>query len=265
MDFLKRDFAPLTEKIWEELDERAREVFIRNLRLRKIIEVDGPYGWDFSSYALGTLNIIDNPKSALGWGIRESLPLIEVRYPFELDIWELDNIERGYQTPDLTSLEEAARNLSEFENKIILKGEDKAKITGLFTIAKQNFVKSCSEKVNDFVKSVFDAKQKFRKDGIEGPFVLVINKEIWERLFAQQNAYPLTLLLKEIMNLEIETIDNLENSFIISTRGDDFKLILGQDLSLGYELRIENKIRLFFTETFTFHIKTPEAIVGLEF
>jgi len=40
---------------------------------------------------------------------------------------------------------------------------------------------------------------------------------------------------------------------------------LGQDISLGYETRHENKVKLFFTESFTFHIKTPEAIVGLEF
>ncbi len=264
MDFLKRNIAPLTKEIWEELDERAREVFIRNLRMRKLIDVEGPYGWDFSSYNLGTLDMKENTKNALGWGIRNSLPLIEVRYPFELDIWDLDNIERGSETPDLERLEQAAVALSSFEDKIILSGEEKAKIVGLFNFAAQNLVKSSSENVGDFIKSIFEAEARFRKNGIEGPFVLVINKQIWERLFVQQSSYPLTLLLKEIMDIKVETISDLETSLIISTRGDDFKLILGQDISLGYETRHENKVKLFFTESFTFHIKTPEAIVGLE-
>ena len=265
MDFLKRDLAPLTNEAWEELDERAREVFIRNLRMRKLIDVEGPYGWDFSSYNLGTLDMKENTKNALGWGIRNSLPLIEVRYPFELDIWDLDNIERGSETPDLERLEQAAVALSSFEDKIILAGEEKANIVGLFNIATQNSVKSSSEKVEDFIRSIFDAEKKFRIKGIEGPYALVINKQVWERLFVQQRSYPLTLILKEIMNLKVETINDLETSFIISTRGDDFKLVLGQDISLGYETRHENKVKLFFTESFTFHIKTPEAIVGLEF
>jgi len=39
MEFLKRSFAPLTERQWEEIDKRAREIFQSQLFGRRIVDV----------------------------------------------------------------------------------------------------------------------------------------------------------------------------------------------------------------------------------
>ena len=265
MDFLKRDIAPLTAKIWEELDERAKEILKSNLKLRKIVDVEGPFGWQYSSYNLGTNELVESSADSLGWGLRKSLPLIEVRNPFTLKLWTLDDIERGNIAPNLEPLETAAKEIAKFENNIILRGLEKANITGLYTLAKSNSIKSSQNNVGDFIVSLHNVKKRFIENGIEGPYSLVINKEVWERLYSQQLSYPLNLLVNEVLNAKIELIHDLEQSFVVSTRGKDFKLILGQDLSLGYLTHVDEEVKLFFTETFTFYAVTPEAIVGLEF
>jgi len=264
MDFLKKGLAPITQKAWEELDNRSKEIFKNKLKMRTIVDLEGPYGWDYSSYNLGKNGLVENPRDGLGWGIRQVLPLVEIRNPFVLKQWELDNVERGLENPDLEGLETAAKQLASFENNIILKGIEKANIIGLQALAKQNSVKSSKNNVQDFVKSLFEAKKRFMEQGIEGRYTLVINKEIWQDLFAMNLSYPLDLVIKEIIDAKVEPLNDVDEGFIISNRGGDFKLILGQDISLGYDSKFDEQLKFFFTESLTFHVVTPEAIVGLE-
>jgi len=64
---------------------------------------------------------------------------------------------------------------------------------------------------------------------------------------------------------KIITTPRIEDALVVSERGGDFKLILGQDLSIGYEDREKDAVRLFITETFTFQVVNPEALILLKF
>jgi uncharacterized linocin/CFP29 family protein len=50
---------------------------------------------------------------------------------------------------------------------------------------------------------------------------------------------------------------------VLSTRGGDFELHLGQDISIGYLSHTESTVRLYLQETFTFLQLTAEAAVVL--
>ena len=50
---------------------------------------------------------------------------------------------------------------------------------------------------------------------------------------------------------------------MLSTRGGDYSLHLGQDLSIGYISHDETSIELYFQESFTFLVQTSEAGVEL--
>jgi uncharacterized linocin/CFP29 family protein len=51
---------------------------------------------------------------------------------------------------------------------------------------------------------------------------------------------------------------------MISSRGGDFKLTLGQDLSIGYESHTQNEVQLYLTESFVFRVIEPKALIVLE-
>lgn len=55
----------------------------------------------------------------------------------------------------------------------------------------------------------------------------------------------------------------LEGGAVLSVRGGDFVLTVGQDLSIGYKLHEAREIELFFTESFTFQVLEPAAAVAL--
>jgi uncharacterized linocin/CFP29 family protein len=48
MDLFKRQLAPLSSEAWEEINERAKQVLKSYLSARKIVNVVGPKGWEYS-------------------------------------------------------------------------------------------------------------------------------------------------------------------------------------------------------------------------
>jgi len=52
-------------------------------------------------------------------------------------------------------------------------------------------------------------------------------------------------------------------AFVLTTRGGDFALHIGQDVSIGYLSHSDSVVRLYLQETFTFLLLTAEAAVAL--
>ena len=50
---------------------------------------------------------------------------------------------------------------------------------------------------------------------------------------------------------------------VMTTRGGDFELHIGQDTSIGYPSHTDTAVRLYLQETFTFLLLTTEAAVAL--
>jgi uncharacterized linocin/CFP29 family protein len=48
---------------------------------------------------------------------------------------------------------------------------------------------------------------------------------------------------------------------LLANRGGDLELTVGQDFSIGYHHHNSEEIFLFLTESFTFRVIAPEAIV----
>src|SRR5512147_3187155 len=95
MDLLKREHAPITASAWRQIDDEARRVLQLNLAGRKLVDFDGPHGWQYAAVNTGHLTIRTDGGLGVPWGLREVTPLIEVRVPFELPLMELDNASRG--------------------------------------------------------------------------------------------------------------------------------------------------------------------------
>ncbi len=55
----------------------------------------------------------------------------------------------------------------------------------------------------------------------------------------------------------------LDGALLVSTRGGDYELHLGQDLSIGYRSHDADRIQLYFQESLTFLAFTAESSVVL--
>ena len=262
MEILRRSAAPVTSEAWEEMDEQAKQILTTTLSARKFADVEGPFGWKYAAHPLGRLDLAENQNSnGVRYGVHKVLPLVESRRTFELSIWELDNISRGAKNPDLSALEEAAREMALFEEKAVYFGLAAAGIEGLAKAAEGRTVPAATEDGKGIVNALTEACLRLNDDGIEGPYALVASPKLWKTVYGESCGYPLSKHVERIVEKVI--LSSQDASFVVSLRGGDFELVLGQDFSLGFEERCGDKVRLFLAESFTFQVNTPEAVVAL--
>lgn len=154
----------------------------------------------------------------------------------------------------------AAKQIAEFEENVIYNGFSKSGIKGLKESGAHKAVKY-PEKVSDLPKVVAEMISQFVKSSVEGPYSLILSTDKWEALSSSVNGYPLNKIIKNLLEGNITLNPSSKDSFLVSERGGDFKLTLGQDLSVGYESHDTKNVQLYFTESFTFRVIDPAAVM----
>ena len=76
-------------------------------------------------------------------------------------------------------------------------------------------------------------------------------------------SYPVLEHVKRIVDGNLIWAPAIEGAFVVTTRGGDFELNIGQDVSIGYLSHTESAVHLYLQETFAFRVLTSEAAVAL--
>lgn len=265
MDILKRNLAPITDQAWQEIDRQAKKVFQNQLTARHFVDVIGPKGWNYAGVGLGRLNVPENQREGeVRFGIHMVQPLVEIRTSFQLDLWELDNISRGAIDIDFTPLIDAAKQTALFEEKAIYHGFEPGDIDGILSVLEYEPL-PFSHDSGEFLGTAIEATSLLSDASVEGPYALLINPLLWADLASMKSGYPLNKAIENIVKAKVISVPILEkeDALLVSTRGGDFELTLGQDLSIGYEYHDDKYVNLFFTESFTFRVLDPSVFVRL--
>jgi uncharacterized linocin/CFP29 family protein len=69
--------------------------------------------------------------------------------------------------------------------------------------------------------------------------------------------------VRRLLDGPIVWAPGLEGAAVLSLRGGDFELTVGQDWSIGYLDHSAEAVRLYLQESFTFRVLAPEAAVPL--
>jgi uncharacterized linocin/CFP29 family protein len=264
MDLLRRELAPISPQGWSEIDMMAKETLVANVSGRKFIDVDGPHGIGHSCVTLGRLSVPKAKQSGkVGYGIHQVLPLIEARVNFSLQTWELDNIERGAKDIQLDSLVEACREIAMFEEKAIFKGFQPAQIVGLQEAIKGAEL-SLSLDMDSIVDAVSEGQTRMLKDGVEGSANLVVSTPIWKFLARSTPGGTLRSIIERQIEGAVILSEFVQDALLVASRGGDLELTVGQDFAIGYHSHTASEINLFVTESFTFRVVAPEAIIGFK-
>lgn len=259
MNILKRSLAPITDRAWEEIELQSERVIREYTTGRRFADINGPLGLEYGAASTGRLILpSDQPSGGLQYGIREVIPLVEVRRDFSLDLRELDNASRNAKDIDLKNLEEAARQVSSFEDQCLYQGFEETSSPGLLKGAAGNPAKFQTN-AEAFMKTLLEMIASLQQEAVEGPYALVIPDTAWRRLAGEPSAYPLPARLREITGGAVITHHTNKEVFVVSQRGGDIELVLGQDISLGYDMHDREKVDLYFTASFAWRILSPEA------
>lgn len=264
MDILKRKKAPFSDEIWSVLESEARAVFARHLTGRKVVDYVGEQGIEFAGINTGKVVASKEKLGSVGVGVRESLPVLELKVPFVIKEKELDLIIRGASQFDNSEIVKAAKALCEAENTIVFDGLKKEGIDGVVSLLELPAIKM---KGDDLLPGVAEAVKTLKNSQVEGPYALLIQPQYYSKLFslAGNDGYPVTKKLNELLKggevLPAPAIKN--GALVMSLRGGDFEMIGGVDISMGFEKEVNGGYELFLFETLTFRVNTPEAAIAL--
>lgn len=266
MNDLLRDLAPVSAEAWKEIEDEARRALKATLAARKLVDFDGPRGWEASAVSLGrSQRLKDSPRKGVEARLRRVQPLLELRIPFELSREELEAVGRGADDPDLDPVREAAQQIALAEDKAVFHGYGAAGIHGIVEAAAEG---SCaiSEDYSAYIGVVAEALHQLRSAGVDGPYGIALGPRCYTGLHKTLvGGYPAIEHVRQLLDGPIISAPAVDGAVVVSLRGGDFELTVGQDFSIGYLDHNAERVRLYLQESFTFRVLAPEAAVPLRY
>jgi uncharacterized linocin/CFP29 family protein len=265
MSHLLREHAPITETGWRLIDDEARARLTPALAARKLVDFGGPYGWVRSAVNLGrTRDLADTPVDGVVAAQRQVLAMVELQAPFAVARSELRDADRGAADVDLASLDEAAHRIASAENRAVFHGWEAAGISGIADAATHAAIPLGSD-CNLYPGHVAKAVEALLRAGVDGPYGLALGPAAYTRVLetTEHGGYPLLDHLRKIISGPLVWAPGVDGAIVVSQRGGDFLLDVGEDISIGYTSHDAETVELYLVETFTFRVASDDAAVAL--
>src|SRR5438270_2301726 len=262
MDHLLRGLAPLSDAAWTAIEAEAKSRITTFLAARKLVDFEGPRGWERSALDLGRVETVPPPVEDVQARLRRVLPLVELRVPFSVSRAELDDIDRGAPDADLGSLDVATARLGLAENTVVFRGHQGAGIQGVLDASSHPSVR-LEDDFRRYPTSVAKAVDVLRESGIGGPYGLAIAPAGYTGIIetTEHGGYPLLDHLHQILGGPVVWTPGIDGAAVLSLRGGDFVMDVGQDISMGYLSHDADSVTLYLEESLTFRVLEPDAIV----
>ena len=265
MDLLKRELAPIVDEAWKEIDGEAKRVLALNLAGRKLVDFDGPHGPAHAALNLGRLEALEKgPLGGVGAARRVVQPLIEIEAPFRLPLADLDDAARGASDLDLEPVVGAAEQIARAEDSAIFTGYTAGGIRGILDACPHSPL-SMPKSATKYPELVLEARAVLHEAGVDGPYALALGTESFKTLaVASDNGYPIRRRIEDqIIDGPLLWVPAIDGAVLLSRRGGDFVLTVGQDLSLAYRGHDRDAVDLAIVESFTFRVLDGSAAVAL--
>jgi uncharacterized linocin/CFP29 family protein len=260
---LYRNLAPVTDVAWTEIELEATRTFKRHIAGRRVVDVSEPGGPVTASVSTGRLVDVQAPTDGVVAHLRASKPLVRLRVPFTLSRSEIDDVERGSQDSDWDPVKDAAKKLAFVEDRAIFEGYAAASIDGIRN-ASSNPALTLPDDPRAIPDVITQALSELRLAGVDGPYSVLLSADVYTKVSeTTEHGYPILEHINRLVNGDIIWAPAIDGAFVLTTRGGDFDLQLGTDVSIGYTSHDAETVQLYLQETLTFLCYTAEASVAL--
>ena len=266
MNHLMRELAPISEAAWGEIEEEANRTLKHFLTARRLVDFDGPEGWTKDAVARGRVEPIGGAPEGVHAHLRVPQPLVELRSQFSVPRRTIDAIDRGARDGDLDPVRDAARHLALAEDDAIFMGFAGGQITGI-TEGDVNAPLPIGDNYGQYPQVVARAVATLQNIGVGGPYAVALGPRCYTGVVetTEMGGYPVFEHLRLIAGGPVLWAPAVDGAVVLSTRGGDFEMTVGQDATIGYLAHSAEEVSLYLEESFTFQVLTPEAAVHLAY
>jgi uncharacterized linocin/CFP29 family protein len=118
--------------------------------------------------------------------------------------------------------------------------------------------------VRKYPDAIAQGLSQLRLVGVNGPYTVLLGADAYTELAeTSDQGYPVLNHVKRLVDDQIIWTPAILGAFVVTTRGGDFDLHIGQDVSIGYLNHTDTTVGLYLQETFTFLLLTAEAAIAL--
>jgi len=264
MNNLHRDLAPVSAQAWADLETEAERTFKRHVAGRRVIDLIGPAGETLAAVGTGHRDAMtgNGPVQAR---VRQARPLVEFRVPFRVSREAVDDVARGARDADWQPVKEAAKQIAFAEDALVFDGFADGGVNGI-RAGTSNPAIALPSDVTAYPVAVAQAMSSLRLAGVGGPYSLLLSADAYT-LVAEttDHGFPIREHIQRVLGTDGHVIwaPALRGALLLSRRGGDYELYVGQDLTIGYLSHDAATIELYFQESLTFFVQTAEAGVEL--
>ena len=258
-----RHLAPITEKAWNQIDAEARRTFITRLAGRRVVDVPSPGGSRLSSVDVGHLRAVDPVLPGVETRQRVVQPLVELRVPFELSREAIDDVDRGSEDSNWQPVKTAVETLAAAEDTLICSGSASSDVRGIIA-SSSNPTIALGDGPDALTEAVAEAITQLRMVGVQGPYGLMLSPDLYTLAGGgADEGYPVSAHLNKALGKKgvVAFAPALNGAIVVSMRGGDYTLTLGEDVRIGYLSHDAETVKLYVQETVTFRVNTDEASV----
>ena len=267
MNHLTRELAPVTDAAWAQIDAEATRSLTHFLAARRIVDFQGPLGWEHSAVDLGRVDTLQgSPHPEVDAAKRLLLPLVELQSSFVLSRTELDAADRGATDLDLDPVIDAARSAAMAEDGAVFHGFGEAGIRGVAATSPHEVIPITGE-YDRYPEHVAKAVAALRAADIAGPYAIALGSQCYTGVIetSERGGYPVMEHLRQILGGPVVWAPAVQGAIVLSQRGGDFELTVGEDFSIGYLSHDADEVHFYIEESLTFKNNTPQAAVHLGF
>jgi uncharacterized linocin/CFP29 family protein len=263
MEWLRRNAPSLSDKVWNAIDQTAASMFKQTVVARRIADFEGPKGWNHVATQLGRYKSIGgkHASSKVRLSVPEVMLLTELRAEFSLPWTAIEVFERVGPPLESETIEEAAREVALAEDRLVFFGNSAN--PGLLTSHESpRIALSDWSAPGRVVTDLLTAVEKLDEIAIKGPYEAVLSPAhhySYLRQTGEGGSYPAAKQLGIVLE-KVYSSPVIEGAVLFSTRGSDFLITVGGDLTVGYRAHDDTSLHLFCVETVSAQLLTPKAV-----
>jgi uncharacterized linocin/CFP29 family protein len=263
MNHLLRELAPIPAPAWSMIEDEAKRALKLKLAARKLVDFVGPLGWEASAVSLGRTEAVQGP--GVEARVRKVLPLVELRVPFQVTREALEAAGRGAKDPDLDAVRNAGSAAAVAEDRVVFHGLAAGAIVGIMEAAAGTGL-ALSDDFTAYPGIVAEATNRLRTAGVGGPYAIALGPRCYTGLTkTTRDGFPVIEHVRRILDGPVVWAPGIDGAVVLSQRGGDFELTVGEDFAIGYLEHSASAVTLYLQESMTFRVLAPEAAVPLRY
>ncbi len=258
--YLGREEAPVGADTWKLLDSTMIEAAKSQLAGRRIITIDGPFGFG--------LKVIPLSDCDLEEGISGSsfIPVNEIRSEFNLGKRDLASFEKDKLILDMGPVACAAIDCAAKEDQIIFHG-----IQGSMSLLTAEGSSSQTltkwDKIGTAADQIIESVTKLDDAGFHGPYCMALAPSLYNLLLRRYPQGDGTELdhIRNIVSDGVVKAPVLKKGGVILASGRQYMtIVVGQDMTVGYNGPVGDGLDFYVIASLALLIRAPEAICVLK-